>query len=84
MYYSLMGTFYLPTPIARINAISSSKESSWEEFLRTRYFSDPWTLSFPTTTLDEGQVGGMAFPMSTAELRYQFAVNFADDHPTPF
>lgn len=70
MYSSLMGTFDHPTPIARINAISSSKESSREEFLRTPYFSDPWTLPLPKTTLDEGQVSGMAFPMFTTELRY--------------
>ncbi len=50
----------------------------------TRYFSDPRTLSFPTTTLDEGKVGGMAFPMSVAELRYQPIINSTDDHPTPF
>lgn len=84
MYSSLMGTFDLPTPIARINAISSSKESSRKEFLWTHYFSDPWNLPSPTTTLDEGQVGGMEFPMSVAELRYQSIVNSADDHPTPF
>ena len=36
------------------------------------------------TTLAEGQVNGMAFPMSTAELRYQSIVNSADDHSTPF
>ncbi len=41
MYSSLMGTFDLLAPIARINAISSSKESSREDLLRTRYFSDP-------------------------------------------
>lgn len=84
MYSSLMGTFDLPTPIARINVISSSKESSREDFLRTHYFSDPWTLPSPTTTLYEGQVGGMAFPMSAAKLRYQSIVNSADDHLTPF
>jgi hypothetical protein len=55
-----------------------------KEFFRTHYFSDPWTLPSPTTTLDEGQVGGMAFPMSAAELRYQSIVNSADNHPTPF
>lgn len=81
---SLMGTFDLPTPIATINAISSSKESSREEFLWTHYLSDPWTLPSPATTLDEGQVGGMTFPMSTPELRYQYIVNSGDDHPTPF
>jgi len=32
MYSSLMGTFYFPSPIARINVVSSSKESSREEF----------------------------------------------------
>jgi len=36
------------------------------------------------TTLDEGQVGGMAFPMSAAELRYQSIVNSTDNHSTPF
>ena len=32
MYSSLMGTFDFPSPITRINVISSSKESSREEF----------------------------------------------------
>lgn len=54
MYSSLMGIFDLPTPIAIINAISSSKESSWEELFRTHYFLDPWCIPLPTTTLDEG------------------------------
>ena len=75
MYSSLMGTFDFPSPIARINFVSSSKESSREEFFRTHSFSDPWTLPSLTTTLDEGQVGGMAFPMSAAKLRYHFIVN---------
>jgi len=83
MYSSLMGTFDFPSPIARINVISSSKEYSREEFFRTHYFSDPWNLHLPTTTLDEVQVGGMAFPMSAAELRYQFIVNSVNNHSTP-
>ena len=70
MYSSLMGTFEFPSPIAKINAISSSKESSREEFFRTHYFLDPWTLPSPTTTLVEGQENGMASPISAAELRY--------------
>lgn len=84
MYSSLMGIFDLPTPIARINVISSSKESSQEEFFQTRYFSDPWTLPSPTTTLDEGQDGRIAFPMSAAKLRYQSIINSVENHPTPF
>ena len=35
MYSSLMGTFDIPSPFAKINAISSSKESPREEFFRT-------------------------------------------------
>ena len=70
MYSSLMGTFEFPSPITKINAISSSKESSREEFFQTHYFSDRWTLPSPTTTLVEGQVNGMAFPISAAKLRY--------------
>ena len=64
MNSSLMGIFDLPTPSARINAISSSRGPSRREFFRTHYFSDPWTLPSSTTTLDRGQVGGMACPMS--------------------
>jgi len=79
-----MGTFDFPFHIARINVISSSKESPRKEFFRTHYFSNPWTLPSPTTKLVEGQVNGMAFPMSTAELRYQSIVNSADDQSTPF
>lgn len=36
------------------------------------------------TILDGGQVGRMAFPMSTAELSYQSIINSTDNHPTPF
>lgn len=36
------------------------------------------------TTLDGGQGGVMAFPMSAAELSYQSIVNSIDNHPTPF
>ena len=84
MYSSLMGTFDLPSPFAKINVVSSSKESPREEFFRTRYFSDPWTLPSPTTTLVEGQVNGMAFPISAVELRYQSIVNSTNNHSTPF
>ena len=84
MYSSLMGTFEFPSPIAKINAISSSKEFSRDGFFRTRYFSDPWTLPSPTTTLVEGQGNEMAFPISAAELRYQSIVNSTDNHSTPF
>jgi len=61
MYSSLMGTFDFPSPIARINGVSSSKESPRKEFFQTHYFLDPWTLPSPTTTLAKGQVNGMAF-----------------------
>ena len=70
MYSSLMGTFDLPPPTVHINAISSSKAPLRREFFRTHYFSDPWTLPSPTATLEEGQVGGMAFPISAAEIAY--------------
>lgn len=84
MYSSLMGTFDFPSPFTRINAISSSKGSSREEFFCTRYFSDPWTLPSPMTTLVEGQINGMEFPISAAELRYYSIIHSADDHSTPF
>jgi len=79
-----MGTFDLPAPIARINAISSSKGLSQRDFFRTHYFSNPWSLPSSTTTLGEGQVGGMVCPMSTTEIAYQSIVNFVDSNPTPF
>jgi len=36
---------------------------------------DPYPLPSSTTTLEGGQVGGMAYPMSAAEMAYQFIVN---------
>lgn len=36
------------------------------------------------TTLDGGQVSGMAFPMSTEELSYQSIVDSTNNHPTSF
>jgi len=41
MYSSLMGTFDIPSSMAQINAISSSKAPSGREFFRTHYFSNP-------------------------------------------
>ena len=70
MYSSLMGTFDIPPPMVHINSISSSRAPLRREFFRTHYFSDPWTLPSPTATLAEGQVGGMEFPMSAAEIAY--------------
>ena len=84
MYSSLIGIFDLPHTTTRINAISSSRGPSRKDFFQTHYFSDPWTLPSSTTTLDGGQVGGMEFPMSAAELIYHSIFNSADNHPTPF
>ena len=81
MYSYLMATFDIPPPTIHINSISSSKAPIRREFFRTHYFSDPWTLPFPTTTLAEGQVGGMAFPMSAAEIAYQSIVDSAESIP---
>ena len=83
MYSSLMGSFDLPPPKVSINAISSSKAPLRREFFRTHYFSDPWTLPSPTATLEEGQVGGMAFPISAAEIVYQSVVDTAESDPAP-
>ena len=83
MYSSLMGTFNLPPPTVHINAISSSKAPLQREFFRTHYFLDPWTLPSPSATLAEGQVGGMAFPMSAAEIAYQSIVDSAESIPAP-
>ena len=38
MYSSLMGTFDLPPPMARIDTISSSKDPLWKEFVQAHYF----------------------------------------------
>jgi len=79
-----MGIFYLPPPTTRINKISFSRGPSRKEFFRTHYFLDPWTLPSSTTTLDGGQVGGMAFPMSVEKISYQSNINSIDNHPIPF
>ena len=76
MYTSLIGTFDLPPPFIHINAISSSRAPTRRDFFRTHYFSDPWTLPSPTSTLEEGQVGGMAFPMCATEIAYQSSFSF--------
>ena len=84
MYSSLISIFDLLPATTRINAISSSKGPSRKEFFQTHYFSNPWPLSSYTTTLDGGQVGGMAFPMSMEEINYQSIFKSAETHPTPF
>ena len=42
---------------------------------------DPWTLPSPTSTLEEGQVGGMEFPMSATKIAYRSIVYFANFLP---
>jgi len=84
MYSSLMGIFYLPASLTRINAISSSRGPSRREFFQTHYFSDPWPLPSSTTTLDGGHVGGMEFPMSAEKNAYRSIINSTDTHPSPF
>ena len=83
MHSSLMGTFDISPPTVHINAISSSRTPIRREFFRTHYFSDPWTLLSPTSTLAEGQVGGMAFPMSAVEIAYQSIIDSAESIRAP-
>lgn len=54
-----------------------------ERVLSNSLFSGPLELTF-TTTFDGGHVGGMAFPMSTVELSYQYIINSINNHRTPF
>lgn len=83
MYSSLMGTFNIPPPVAYINAISSSTVIPHQFYLRTHYFLDTWTFPPTTDTLEEGEVGGMAYPISAREIAYQSIVNYADSNPIP-
>lgn len=83
MYSSLIGTFYIPSPIAYVNAISSSKFASRKGSFITHYFSDPWLLPPSFATFEEGKVGGMAYPISGAEITYQSIENFANFDPIP-
>ena len=82
MYTSLMGNFDLPPPSVHINAISSSRAPIRREFFRTHYFSDPWTLPSPTSTLAEGQVGGLAFPMPATKITYRSIVDSVESIPS--
>ena len=81
MYTSLMGTFDIPPHSIHINVISSSKAPTRRDFFQTHYFSDPWTLTSPAIILEEGQVGGIKFPISVAEIAYQYIIEFADSDP---
>lgn len=78
MYSSLMGTFDLLSPIAQIYFISSSKAYSIRYFFQNHKFLDPWPLPYSTTTVEEGYVDGMTYPMSAAEISYQFIINTTD------
>lgn len=84
MYSSLMGTFDLPPPIARIDTISSSKEPLRKEFVQTHYFSDPGPLSSSVTTSDDGRVGEIESSMSAAELRCESIDNSSNNNSTRF
>jgi hypothetical protein len=67
MYSSLMGTFYFSTPTHHIYAMSSmptSVERSIPFYIS--YFSDPWTLPFPTSSIEGWSHAGMAMPLLAA------------------
>jgi len=40
-------------------------------------------LLSPTTTLEDGKLGGMAYPIFATEIAYQSIVNFVDSDPNP-
>jgi len=83
MYSSLVGTFNLPPPTARIDTISSTKDPLRKEFVQAHYFLDPGALSSSVTTSDDSKVGGIKSLMSAVEPRCESISNSTDDHPTP-
>jgi hypothetical protein len=72
MYYSLMGTFDFSALTHHICAMSSTP-SSVERFIPffTSYFSDPWNLPSPTSSIEGQSHVGMAMPLSTENITYQ-------------
>jgi hypothetical protein len=71
-----MGTFDFMTPSHHIYAMSSRAISTGRSIpFRTSYFIDLWTLPSPTSSC-EGQLhAGMAMPLSTTEIVYQFVLD---------
>jgi hypothetical protein len=83
---SLMGTFDYPPPQGNVKFISTHHKA--EVFhvssFRMTYFQDPWTLPFPSTTMDETGHAGMSTPLSAAEVAYSLVQQTsATSDPTP-
>jgi hypothetical protein len=80
MYSSLMGTFDFSTPIHHIYAISSMLTSVERSIpFYTSYFSDPWTLPSPTSSIEGQSHDGMAMSISTIEIGYQAILDSSTD-----
>jgi hypothetical protein len=66
MYSSLMGTFKFSTPTHLIYTMSSTPASVEKSIpFLTSYFSDPWTLPFPPSSIEGQSHAGMAMQLST-------------------
>jgi hypothetical protein len=85
MYSSLTGTFKFSAPIHHIYAMSSTPASVERSIpFRTYYFSDPWTLPSPTSSIEGQSHAGMAMPLSTKEIAYQSILDSSvDPNPVP-
>jgi hypothetical protein len=80
VYSSLMGTFNFSTLIHHIYAMSSTPTLVERSIpFRTSYFSDPWSLPSPTSSI-EGQLhAGMVMPLSAIEISYHAILDSSTD-----
>jgi hypothetical protein len=85
MYSSLMATFNFSAPTHHVYAMSSTPTSVEKSIpLCTSYFSDPWTLPSPTSSIEGQSHVGMAMPLSTTKIAYQAILDSSVDHdPVP-
>jgi hypothetical protein len=70
-----MDTFDFMAPIHHVYAMSNMLVSL-ERFVpfRTSYFNDPWTLPSSTSSCEGQSHDGMAMPLSTTKIAYQFVL----------
>jgi hypothetical protein len=83
---SLMGTFDYPPPQGDVKFISNHHKAEifHISLFRTTYFQDPWTLPYPSSTMDETGQDGMAMPLSATEVVYSlFQQASATPDPIP-
>ena len=78
LYYSLMGSFNIATPILSVKSFPvyaithiAREQGFLERSFKTTYLSDPWTLPKSVTLVNEEGTTEIASPLSIEEVAYR-------------